>query len=141
MTALRRRIRVVAFAWLLCQAASLCAFVPGECCKAHAAEAAAKKQAPCHESASATATADRAVTPKDGDACPMHHGKKTHKCCTISNSCNGPGQQLTTLFAYVGVLESPQSAPIDLDSTVAFTPSSTPLVFQLSIPDSPPPKV
>jgi hypothetical protein len=132
MTALRRRIRFVAIAWLLCQVASLSAFVPGECCKSHAAEAAAKAKAPCHESAPAT--------PKDGDACPMHHGTKSHNCCTISNACDGPGQQLTTLFANIGVLESPQSAAIEIDSTAAVGPASVPLLYHLSIPDSPPPK-
>lgn len=133
MTALRRRIRAVAFAWLLCQVASLSAFVPGECCESHAAQAAAKaKDAACHESAP--------VTPKEGDACPMHHGSKSHNCCTISNACDGPGQQLTTLFAYIGVLESPQSSPINLESTAAFIPASAPLLYHLSIPDAPPPK-
>jgi hypothetical protein len=133
MTAIRRRIRTVAIAWLFCQAASLSAFVPGECCKSHAAEAAAKAKAPCHESAPP-------VSPKDGDACPMHHGSKSHNCCTISNACNGPGQQLTTLFANIGVLESPQSAPIVIESTAALMPSSTPLLCHLAIPDAPPPK-
>jgi hypothetical protein len=42
MIAIRRRVRAVAFAWLLCQVASLSAFVPEQCCIAHAAEAAAK---------------------------------------------------------------------------------------------------
>ena len=132
MNALRRRIRIVAFAWLLCQVASLSAFMPGECCKTHAAEAAAKANEHCHES--------KPVAPKDGDACPMHHGQKSHECCTISNACDGPGQQLTTLFAYVGVLESPQSAPIAIDSTAAIIPLSAPLLFHLSIPEAPPPK-
>jgi len=143
MTALRRRIRIVAFAWLLCQVASLSAFVPGECCKTHAAEAAAKANEHCHESAPAV--------PKEGDACPMHHGspagasakerQKSHECCTISNACDGPGQQLTTLFAYIGVLEAPQSAPVALDSTAAFIPASAPLLYHRSIPDAPPPKL
>jgi hypothetical protein len=133
MTALRRRIRAVAFAWLLCQAASLSAFLPGECCKSHAAEAAAKaKAASCHESAPAT--------PKEGDACPMHHGSKSHDCCTISNACNGPGQQLTTLFAYIGVVQSPRLASITLESTAAFIPESAPLPHNLTVPDSPPPR-
>ena len=133
MTPLRRRIRAVALAWLLCQAASLSAFVPGECCKSHAAEAAAnEKAASCHESIP--------VTPKEGDACPMHKGSTSHECCTISNACNGPGQQLTTLFAYVGVVQSPRAATIVLESTPAFIPQATPLRYHRSIPDAPPPK-
>ena len=133
MTAIRRRIHLIACAWLFCQVASLSAFVPGECCASHAAEAAAKAKAEaCHEAAP--------VAPKQGDACPMHHGSKSHECCTISNACDGPGQQLTTLFAYIGVLESPQSQPIVLDSTAAYIPPQAPLLYHLSIPDAPPPK-
>src|SRR5690349_1548623 len=98
MTLLRRRVRAVAFAWLLCQVASLSAFVPAECCAAHAAEVAAKqKAASCHEAAP--------VAPKDGDACPMHHQPSSHDCCKMTNGCAGPGVQLTGLFAYVGVIE------------------------------------
>jgi hypothetical protein len=135
MTALRRRIRAVACAWLFCQVASLSAFVPAECCKAHAAEAAAKaKAAACHESAPVD-------TPKEGDACPMHRGSKSHDCCTISNACDGPGQPLTTLFAYVGVVQTPQSAPIVIESTAAHIAPTPPLLHHLSIPDAPPPRL
>ena len=88
MNAIRRRVRAVAFAWLLCQVASLSAFVPEQCCIAHAAEAAAKeKAAACHEEAAPPA-------PKDGDACPLHQGRTTHDCCAITNACDGPGAQL-----------------------------------------------
>ena len=135
MEALRRRIRVVALAWLLCQAGTLSAFLPGECCKAHAEEAAAKaKAASCHESAASPAA------PKEGDACPMHRGSKSHECCTISNACDGPGQQLTTLFAYVGFVQTPQSAAIVLESSAAFVAPPAPLLDHLAIPDAPPPK-
>lgn len=133
MIEIRRRIRAIACAWLLCQVASLAAFVPGECCKSHAAQAAAQaKEAACHDS--------QPVEPKDGDACPMHHGSKSHDCCTISNACNGPGQQLTTLFAYVGVVQSPRSAVIALESVAAFIAPADPLPDHLTVPDSPPPR-
>jgi hypothetical protein len=144
MTALRRRLHTVAFIWLLCQAASLSAFVPGECCKAHAAEAAAKaKKASCHESAptSAEAAADKPGTPQEGDACPMHRGSRSHDCCTISNGCDGPGRQLTTLFAYIGVVQAPQSASIVLESTAAVISPDAPLLYHLTVPDAPPPRV
>jgi hypothetical protein len=137
MTAVRRRIRAIAIAWLLCQVASLSAFVPGECCASHAAQAAAKaKDAACHE------TADQPAAPKEGDACPMHHGSQpmSHSCCAISSMCDGPGQQLTTLFAYIGVVESPQASPAILDSIAAYVPPPPPLLHRLSIPDAPPPK-
>jgi hypothetical protein len=134
MTAIRRRIRAVAFAWLLCQVASLSAFVPEQCCVAHAAEAAAKQTtAACHEAAPAP-------EPKDGDACPMHHSSKSHDCCKVSNACDGPGRHLTTLFAYVGVLESPASSTIVLESTSAAITEPAPLLYRLATPDAPPPK-
>jgi hypothetical protein len=133
MTAIRRRVRAVAFAWLLCQVASLSAFVPEQCCIAHAAEAAAKeKAAACHEAP--------APEPKDGDACPMHHSSRAHDCCTISNACGGPGTHLTTLFAYVGVLESPASSSIVLESSSTVLSQPAPLLYRLSTPDAPPPK-
>ena len=133
MTALRRHVRAVAFAWLLCQVASLSAFVPGECCTAHAAEAAAKqKAASCHESSP--------VAPKDGDACPMHHTSRSHDCCTMTNACEGPGLQLAGLFAYVGVIETPSTTSIALDSTPAIIAVASPLLHRLATPDAPPPK-
>lgn len=133
MTALRGRLRIVAFVWLLGQAASLSAFVPAECCAAHAAEAKAKAdKAACHESAPAS-------TPKEGDACPMHSGK-SHDCCKMTNSCDGPGQQLVNLFAFVGVLETPHSSSMVLPSSAAFIAPQPPLLVSLAIPDAPPPK-
>lgn len=133
MAALRRRIRVVAFAWLLCQVASLSAFVPEQCCIAHAEQAAAKEKAKaCHEAAP--------VEPKDGDACPMHHTSNSHDCCSMSNSCDGPGSHLSTLFAYVGVLESPASTAVTIESAPATIAASSPLLSRLALPDAPPPK-
>jgi hypothetical protein len=133
MAALRRRIRFVTFAWLLCQVASLSAFVPEQCCISHAAEAAAKEKAEaCHEAPPPPA--------QDGDACPMHHGSRAHDCCKISNACDGPGSHLTTLFAYVAVLESPGSSSATLESTAVSLPPSVPLLYRLASPDAPPPK-
>lgn len=124
---------MVAFAWLVCQVASLSAFVPEQCCIAHAEQAAAKeKAAACHEAAP--------VEQKDGDACPMHHTSKSHDCCSMSNSCDGPGSHLSTLFAYVGVLESPVSTAVTLESAPVSTAASSPLLHRLALPDAPPPK-
>jgi hypothetical protein len=130
----RRRVRVVAIAWLLCQVASLSAFVPEECCVSHAAEEAAKAKAEeCHETP--------APEPKPGDACPMHHGeKKTHDCCVISNTCDGPGTHLAGLFAYSGMLETPASSAVVLDSVAADVAAPPPLLHRLALPDAPPPK-
>ena len=134
MTAIRRRIRAVTFAWLLCQVASLSAFVPEQCCVSHAAEAAAKeKAAACHETPhrprQRRVMRARCIT-----------ASKSHDCCKISNTCDGPGTHLPTLFAYVGVLESPASSPMTLESTAATTPAAAPLLYRLATPDAPPPK-
>ena len=135
-------MRAVAFAWLLCQVASLSAFVPENCCISHVEEQAAKeKQDACHESEPAE--------PAPGDACPMEHGdgaacpmhsSKSKDCCVMTNACDGPGSQLLTLFAYIGATERPVSSAIDLDSTPAFTPASTSPLFRVTRPDAPPPK-
>ena len=44
MRGIRSRVRAVALAWLLCQAASLAAFMPENCCISHAEEQAAKSK-------------------------------------------------------------------------------------------------
>jgi hypothetical protein len=135
MNEIRRRVRAVAFAWLLCQVASLSAFVPEACCVSHAAEEAAKQKTEvCHEDAPAP------VEPKEGDACPMHHGSSTQDGCTISNACDGPGQQLLTLFSFISTFDEPISSSRLLQSTFAFVPPAPPLLFRLALPDAPPPK-
>ena len=134
MNSFRRRVRAVAFAWLLCQVASLSAFVPGQCCLSHAAEAAAKvKAAACHEEAAPPAS-------KEGDACPLHKGRTTHDCCAITNACDGPGAQLLSLFAFVSTVDEPITSSTMLDSTSSFVPPTPPLLSRLSLPDAPPPK-
>ncbi len=142
MTAVRGRVRVVAFLWLLCQAGSLAAFVPENCCIAHVEEAAAKaKKEACHES--------EPVKPEPGDACPMAHSdgaacpmhsSKSKDCCAMTNACGGPGSHLTTLFAYIGAIERPAASPVVLDSTPAVIPSSSAPRFRELTPDAPPPK-
>ena len=134
MTAIRRRVRAVACAWLLCQGASLSAFVPESCCYSHAAEAEAKAKAEaCHEEAAPPAA------PKEGDACPMHHGK-SHDCCVMTNACDGPGAHLLSLFSYVTTIDEPIVSSTILESTAAFVPSTPPLLQRRSLPDAPPPK-
>src|SRR5262245_26298322 len=133
MTAIRRRVRAVAFAWLLCQVASLSAFVPEQCCISHAAEAAAKlKAAACHEEAPAA--------PKEGDACPLHKGRTTHDCCAITNACDGPGAGLLSLFAFVSTVDAPASSSVVIESSSAFVPPAPPLLHRLALPGAPPPK-
>ena len=142
MRSIRRSARAIAIVWLTCQAASLSAFVPENCCISHAAEAAAKeKNDACHET--------EPVEPEPGDACPMTHAEgaacpmhssKSQDCCAMSNACDGPGTHLANLFAYLGAIERPATSPVVLDSTPSvLRPSSSPLFRELT-PDAPPPK-
>jgi hypothetical protein len=134
MTAIRRRVRAVAFAWLLCQVASLSAFVPEACCISHAAEAAAKeKAAACHEDAAP-------VAPTPGDACPLHKGRTAHDCCAITNACDGPGAQLLSLFSFISTIDEPLASSTLLASSSTFVPLAPPLLSRLALPDAPPPK-
>ena len=142
MQGLRKRVRVVALAWLLCQAGSLSAFVPENCCVSHTEEAAAKaKKEACHESEPVKAESGDAcpMAHADGAACPMH-SSKSKDCCAMTNACNGPGSHLTTLFAYIGAIERPATSAVDLDSMPAVIPSPSSLRFQELTPDAPPPK-
>jgi hypothetical protein len=132
MKRFRQFARVIATVWLVCQAASVAAFVPGSCCAAHAVEAAAKPEA-CHETEPA---------PEPGAACPMHHGdhSESDTCCAMTNACDSPSSPLAQLFAFVGLLEAPDSA-FTLQSSAAppAGPSARPL-YRLVRPDAPPPK-
>ena len=142
MRVIRSRVRAVAVAWLLCQVASLSAFVPENCCLSHAEERAAKdQQGGCHET--------EPVKPQPGDACPMQHGdgaacpmhgSKSADCCAMTNACDGPGTNLVSLFAYLGATERPVVTAIDLEITPAFAPASTSPLFRVTRPDAPPPK-
>ncbi|HWI20371.1 MAG TPA: hypothetical protein VNT81_21600 [Vicinamibacterales bacterium] len=145
MTAIRRYVRAVAMTWLLCQVASLSAFVPEECCDRHTvaaadgehqhhAEPAPPPAEECHEAP--------APEPVEGDTCPMHKGtqSRSHECCAITNTCDGPGTHLLSLFAFTGEVERPSTPSSMLDAGAAFTPPPPPLLGRLSLPDAPPPK-
>lgn len=139
MTAIRRRVRLVALVWLLGQTAALSAFVPEQCCLSHAEEAAAKsKDEACHE----TSPQPEPSHHQQGDACPMHASpmSPSHDCCVMTNACDGPGTQLTTLFAYIGYVEKPSAAAIVLESSAAVMPAPPAIIQRVALPDSPPPK-
>ena len=141
-------MRLVAIAWLLCQVASLSAFVPEDCCAAHTAMAAAKHEADakaaCHETAEAPEP-----EPEHGATCPMHHDEgaacpmhksSTGECCGMSNGCDGPNRPLANLFAFVGVIDAPALDVVAPLSTPAPINPPAPLLCRLVSPDAPPPK-
>jgi hypothetical protein len=142
MQPIRTRARMVALVWLMCQAATLAAFVPENCCVAHAEERAAKEKAEaCHDA--------EPPAPKPGDACPMSHAEddacpmhssRSANCCAMSNACDGPGQHLTTLFVYMATVERPVTTDILRNSVSTALPAVSPLINHSSTPDAPPPR-
>jgi len=146
MSLLRSRVRLVAVAWLLCQAASLSAFMPADCCARHTAVSAEKTKTadPCHEAEKAPEP-----EPKHGDACPMPHGdgaacpmhgSSTDDCCGMSSGCDGPNRPLANLFSFAAVLDAPVLAMSAPDSSPASIDRPAPLLCRLGSPDAPPPK-
>ena len=132
MTAIRSRVRVVAIAWLMCQVASLSAFVPEECCISHAAEAAAADSSDPH--------AQHHAAPAEETPAEDCHKAPAAPGCTMSNACAGPGTQLLRLVANVGVLERPTAMSVVLESSPADVAPSARPILRLSTPDAPPPK-
>lgn len=140
-------MRAIALTWLVCQAASVAAFIPEQCCASHLHEAAAKEATSATDEACHEAEPPK---PKPGDACPMDHGdgaacpmhssKSSGTGCEMRNSCEGPGTHLLTLFAYLGAIERPVSNIVVLDSTPAPPPAPAIPHFRSLTPDSPPPK-
>jgi hypothetical protein len=122
--------------------ASLSAFVPEQCCLSHVEEAAARqKDDACHDA--------EPPKPEPGDACPMDHGvgaacpmhsTKSSDRCAMSNACAGPGQNLVTMFAYLGAIERPVSTTVVLESAPSYLRAFAPPHFRTVTPDSPPPK-
>lgn len=147
MQAVRKRVRAIALVWLLCQAGSVAAFIPEQCCASHLHEAAAKEATSATDEACHEAEPPK---PKPGDACPMDHGdgaacpmhssKSSGGGCEMRNACEGPGTHLLTLFAYLGAIERPVSATVILDSTPAPPQAQAVPHFRSLTPDSPPPK-
>lgn len=149
MSAIRRYVRVIAMAWLLCQAASLAAFVPEHCCDKHAVTSEAEQeQSHEHHAATPTPAAPEkcheapAAEPEEGDVCPMHQGTQSrgHECCAFTNTCDGPGTHLASLLAFIGVPEVPHASGVILAGEATFVPPVPPPLVRVSTPDSPPPK-
>jgi len=147
MQAVRKRVRAIALVWLLCQAASVAAFIPEQCCTSHLHDAAAKEATSptdeaCHEAEPPKPEPGDACPMDHGDgaACPMHSSKSSGAGCEMRNSCEGPGTHLLTLFAYLGAIERPVAGIVVLDSAPAHLGTFAAPHLRTLAPDSPPPK-
>jgi hypothetical protein len=141
MKRFRSLARAIATVWLVCQAASVAAFVPENCCVSHAAEAAAKKTADqaCHDEPAPEPVNAAPPHHSEGAACPMHSSKDAN-CCVMTNACQGPGTQLAQLFAFLGLIEAPAVSVTSIESAPAVVASDSTLLYRLKTRDSPPPK-
>jgi hypothetical protein len=152
----RRRLGSWSIAWLLCQVASISAFMPATCCAAHEVHGEADE---CQEGTPADQCPMRNA---DGTVCPMHQamasaasvhaghaGHGGHDAspaadavpadCRLSGLCEGPSMALSTLFSVPGILPADSSAapltPVDAPRAVARHFTTTVVSH-----DPPPPK-
>jgi hypothetical protein len=148
MRTIRRRVRLWAFAWFLCQALTLVALVPRDCC-AHHRPAAPAQAAPHEASGAAPATpscpmhAAPRPTPSPGDDHgPTHHQNSrgtvaagdTDDDCVMRGTCDGP--PLFTFLSQAGVLPEVSRLAVRL-STPASVPLHAPSVIGRAEPPDP----
>jgi hypothetical protein len=127
MTLFRRRLRVVAIAWLLFQATSLSALVPRACCLAH--EAALATAPTCHE-----------MQTGQGHDHSAHQTQTPVHECAIRGMCGGPAAAMLTLLSTQGVLAASAGVRIDVPPAGAPIVSRDQLILQFEPPDAPPPR-
>ena len=149
MAPFRARLRLWATLWLICQAASLAAFVPRDCCADHRpvqpAPAPEAESAHCHEPPPAAET-HCPMRAADGTPCPMHrgHGHQQQPAgdtdCALRGACGGPMTALVRLLSNHGIL--PESSAIGAPvAQRTLPPADERLVSRLDAPDSPPPRL
>jgi hypothetical protein len=152
MTPFRRRLRVLATAWILFQAASLSALVPRACCLAHQGHQAAssEKKSNCHEEAPVPHCP---MPGADGTPCPMHRGNEhaahersnpadhaPNEECAIRGTCGGPVAALFTVLSNYGVLTNSFSGLTYLPLAGTTLSARDQLIGQFASPDAPPPR-
>jgi hypothetical protein len=120
MTALRRRLGLVAAAWLAFQVVSFSALVASDCCAAHRSVA-EKQETGCHTQH----TSEEPSRPKE---------------CAMRGTCDGPIAALFELLSNYGIL--PDAVALSAVPSVAVaTNADANALARLESPDSPPPRV
>ena len=119
MRTLRHRLRRWAAVWLVVQAASLAAFVPRDCCKAHQPKRADVPA--CHKQAAAT-HADQRET------------------CNLRARCEGPMAVLAAFLPTLAIVPDDVAVRPEPRSHSLAPSGSERLVRRLVPPDTPPPR-
>ena len=135
-------MRLIAAAWLVCQVATLSAFVPDDCCMPTSERAQAAQAPKCHEHTPAPATEGAAcpMHQADGAACPMAGHSGDNDCAGMRQGCKGIGDSLASLFAFAGDLAVLSNTAATLVSTPASCWSPGSLLLVPHTADAPPPK-
>jgi hypothetical protein len=138
MRAIRRRLALWTMAWLVCQVASLSAFIPRPCCPAHDGH----RRHVAVDGAETPGTPEELCTMRaaDGAACPMHRKTQSEPNCSMGPACKGPGPALATLFSTLGIpSQAADLTPDDPRQPAVIAVAVRPLDIQ-PLPDTPPPR-
>jgi hypothetical protein len=121
MDTFRGHLRALTLICLALQTATLAAFVPRDCCAAHASHAA---QPPADERAS----------------CPMHRASQRSPACSLRGACNGPLSALPMVWSNPAV--PPHAVSILPDPAVSRLGDvhPRPPIDTDSHPETPPPR-
>ena len=142
MMTIRRRLQFSVAIWLVCQAASLSAFVPRDCCEAHRTSASADQQHADDHAAAAHCPMHAA----DGAACPMHKsghddaGRSSGGECAIRGACNGPVAMIFVPLSSDGVLSDVFDSTPDLHACDTASLVYEQPIARVTPPKSPPPR-
>ena len=130
MKSFRRRLRAVATAWLLLQAASLSAIVPRDCCAAHRADA-VRVARNCHQTATV-----------EFESHGHHHAQPpvNRDTCALRGACDGPMAGFLAQLSLQGVLGQPPQLSRQLIVEDYRAQTREHLTSRLVPPDSPPPR-
>ena len=142
MVRFRQRLRLWAAAWIVFQAASLCAVVPLNARAARSAGAADRESA-CQTNAAPAPCPMRAAA---GLPCPMHRGtvhdgdQQSRDVCSMRGTCDPPAAAFFALLWNHGVLtHSSATLPDPSERPVAIFTHEDPASLLIA-PDSPPPR-
>jgi len=122
----RRIVRSVASAWLLCQLVAIAAAPLSLCCaEMPAAHHQQKKCCP-------------GLLP--GQVCPMHHTREGEDTCVMRSACGRIDPALVSLAAGLGVLPHLTTALVTFDLLAPIGVSAPSPMARANRPDLPPPR-
>jgi hypothetical protein len=124
---MRKMLRSLASAWLVCQLAGFAAAPIAASCGLMQMAADGEEQC-CPGLA-------------PGQACPMHHNRTTAKTCVVRNACAPSPAALLTLMGGLGLLPPSLPATTAIVRGEIVTVSSATAIARAGLPDSPPPRV